>query len=151
MSKPEVATADSIAPYGTLIEPSEDGSPFGAGDANLSLSNGTPRLYIMRIKDRQPLIKTIARHNKVTQCLARSTGKDWFIGLAKPGPQPGREDIKLFRIPGGTALALNQGTWHAGPHFSGNAADFFNLEMVDTNDNDKDECAVEPPIPVDVS
>jgi ureidoglycolate hydrolase len=146
----ELATRDAIAPYATLIEPAEDGSPFGAKDAQLDLSNGIPRLYLMKLVGRAPLIKYIARHNKVTQCLASSTGKDWFIGLAPAGPAPTRDQIRVFRIPGGTALALKKGTWHAGPYFSGSSADFFNLELVDTNDNDKDEAPVEPPIAIPV-
>lgn len=151
MAKPVRATFESIAPYGTLIEASEDGSPFGARDAQLKLDAGTPRFYIMRLRDRLPTIKRIARHNKVTQCLASSQARDWFIGLAAPGPEPTRDAIRLFRIPGGSALALNPGTWHAGPYFAEAAADFFNLELVDTNENDKDEALVEPPIEVDVS
>ena len=39
------ATPAAIAPYATLIEPGEDGTPFGAADAVLDLGRGTPRLY----------------------------------------------------------------------------------------------------------
>lgn len=41
---PRMATPESIAPYGTLIEPGEDGAPFGAGDAEFDLAQGRPRL-----------------------------------------------------------------------------------------------------------
>jgi ureidoglycolate hydrolase len=135
---PVTATPEAIAPFGTLIEPGEDGTPFGPGDARLELGQGTPRLYIMRLPGRALRIPAITRHRRVTQCLASATGRDWFVGLASPGedPHPGR--ITVFRIPGGTALALHAGAWHAGPLFEGESADFLNLELADTNETDHD-------------
>ncbi len=44
--------AESFAPFGQVIVPAEDGAPFGAADAQLVLTNGTPRLYIMRLCSR---------------------------------------------------------------------------------------------------
>lgn len=135
---PIPATPEAIAPFGTLILPGEDGAPFGPADARLDLGQGTPRLYIMRLPGRPMLIRAITRHRRVTQCLASATGREWFIGLAAPGDDPHPDRISLFRIPGGTALALHAGTWHAGPLFEGEAADFLNLELADTNEADHD-------------
>lgn len=133
---PVPATPETVAPFGTLILPSEDGTPFGPADAQLELGQGTPRLYIMRLPARALRIPAITRHARVTQCLASANGRDWFVGLAAPGddPHPGR--ITVFRIPGGCALALHAGSWHAGPLFEGESADFFNLELSDTNETD---------------
>lgn len=133
------ATPAAIAPYGTLIEPGEDGTPHGAADAVLDLGRGRPRLYIMRLTARPMRVTGITRHAAVTQCLASTRGEDWFIALAAPGdaedaaamPDPAR--IEAFRIPGGRALALHRGTWHAGPYFSAPSMDFLNLELADTN------------------
>jgi ureidoglycolate hydrolase len=133
---PTLATASNIAPFGTLVEPSEDGAPFGPADAPLDLTGGTPRLYIMRLPGRALRIAAITRHARVTQCLASATGKDWFIGLSAPGSTPSPETITVFRIPGGRALALHKGAWHAGPFFEGEEADFLNLELADTNETD---------------
>lgn len=133
---PRIATPESIAPYGTLIEPTEDGHPFGATDAALDLSQGTPRLYIMRLRQRPLLIRGITRHARVTQCLASLKGEEWFIGLAEPGDAPAPEDIRVFRLGGDVALALHAGAWHAGPFFTAPAVDFLNLELTDTNETD---------------
>lgn len=133
---PRMATPESIAPFGTLIEPTEDGHPFGAADAELELSQGTPRLYIMRLRQRPLLIRGITRHSRVTQCLASMKGEEWFIGLAEPGDAPAPEEIRVFRIGGDVALALHRGTWHAGPFFLAPEQDFLNLELSDTNETD---------------
>lgn len=139
---PIPATAAAIAPYGTLIEPGEDGTQFGPGDARLELGQGTPRLYIMRIPRRPLLVRGITRHSRVTQCLAATKGGAWFVCLAPagdpdmPGAKPGIEDITCFRIGGDVALALHRGTWHAGPFFTAPEQDFLNLELSDTNETD---------------
>lgn len=133
---PRMATPESIAPYGTLIEPTEDGLPFGAADAELDLSQGQPRLYIMRLRQRPLIIRGITRHGNVTQCLASMKGEEWFIGLAEPGDAPEPEEIRVFRMGGDVALALHAGTWHAGPFFTAPAVDFLNLELTDTNETD---------------
>jgi len=139
--KAELATPDAIAPYGTLITPGEDGTPFGPADAALDLGRGTPRLYIMRLRHRPLLVRGITRHSRVTQCLAAMGGHDWFACLASPldpdapeRPEPAR--IACFRIGGGVALALKRGTWHAGPYFAAPSVDFLNLELADTNETD---------------
>lgn len=136
------ATPEAIAPYGTLIEPGEDGTPFGAADAVLDLGHGTPRLYIMRLTARPMRVAGITRHAAVTQCLAAMKGEEWFIALAPPGDagdpaaRPDPAAIEAFRIPGDKALALHRGTWHAGPFFAAPAVDFLNLELADTNVTD---------------
>jgi len=133
------ATPEAIAPYGTLIEPGDDGTPFGAADAVLDLGRGTPRLYIMRLTARPMRVTGITRHAAVTQCLAAMKGEEWFIALAAPGDAddpdavPDPAGIEAFRIPGDKALALHRGTWHAGPYFAAPSVDFLNLELADTN------------------
>jgi ureidoglycolate hydrolase len=139
---PQPATPATIAPFGTLIEPGEDGTPFGPGDAELQLGRGTPRLYIMRIPNRGLFVKGITRHSRVTQCLAAMKGADWFVCLAAPGDpdatdaKPDPKAIACFRIGGDVALALHRGTWHAGPFFVAPEQDFLNLELSDTNETD---------------
>ena len=87
-------------------------------------------------------VAAITRHAAVTQCLASTRGEDWFIALAAPGDaddaaaSPDPAGIEAFRIPGGRALALHRGTWHAGPFFIAPSVDFLNLELADTNSAD---------------
>jgi ureidoglycolate lyase len=139
---PQRATAESIAPFGTLIEPGEDGTPFGAADARLELGRGMPRLYIMRIPNRGLQVKGITRHRLVTQCLAATKGAEWFVCLAAPGDpdapdaKPDPKRIACFRIGGEVAITLHRGTWHAGPFFTAPEQDFLNLELSDTNEAD---------------
>lgn len=142
-------TPESFAPYGTVIEPKEDGTPFGPEDAQLELTRGTPRLYIMRLPRRELRVKQITRHRQVTQCLASVGGKPWLIAVAPPlkvdDPQaePAFEDIKAFHIPGDVAIKLHRGSWHAGPFFEDEVVSFFNLELSDTNEVDHQNCYLE--------
>ncbi len=58
--------------------------PFGPDDAQLDLTLGTPRLYIMRLPRKGLQIRQITRHRQVTQCLASTSGESWFIAVAPP-------------------------------------------------------------------
>jgi ureidoglycolate hydrolase len=140
------ATRENFAIYGTLIEPAEDGAPFGPGDAMLDLSKGTPRFYIMALTFRGMVVKQITRHRRVTQCLATAGDAPWMIALApprdieNPEAEPEIAEIKGFTIKPGTAIKLHAGTWHAGPFFETETMNFFNLELADTNETDHQNC-----------
>ena len=136
----------SFAPFGQVIAPTEDGVVFGPNDAQLELSRGTPRFYIMRLPRKGLRFRQITRHRQVTQCLASVGGKPWFIAVAPPhqfddpNAQPALEDIKAFKIPGDVAIKLHRGSWHAGPFFEDDEISFFNLELADTNEADHQNC-----------
>ncbi|KAG2601700.1 uncharacterized protein LOC120708556 [Panicum virgatum] len=152
------ATPESFAPFGQVIAASPDGDQFGPHDAQLDLSRGIPRFYIMRLQDRPLKFSSITHHASVTQCLGSIGGQDWYLGVAKPsivdGPseqsgQEGRKPLQsraghyylppdpaevcVFRVSGPKFLKLNKGTWHAGPLFKRDAVDFYNLELSNTN------------------
>lgn len=137
-----VLTAEAFAPCGTVIEEQDDGGPFGANDAVLHLTDGTPRLYIMRLKHKPPAFHRITRHLGVTQCLASVGGTPWVLAVAPPSdpadadPEPRPGSIMAFAVPGDVAIALHRGTWHAGPFFSTTSASFLNLELSNTNVDD---------------
>lgn len=141
---PAPITAEAFAPYGDVIETTEDGVPFGDHDAQLDLSGGTPRFYIMRLPNRGMRFDRITRHARVTQCLASVGGADWYIAVAAPSDPPGNEpapdEIQAFRIPGDMAIKLHLGTWHVGPFFTPEEVSFFNLELADTNIVDHQDC-----------
>jgi ureidoglycolate lyase len=142
----EPVSAAAFAPFGTLIEPGEDGVPFGPADAALQLGQGTPRFYTMRLPNRGMQVRQITRHRRVTQVLASAGGHDWVLAVAPPGnaddpvAEPALADIRAFRVPGTLAVMLGRGTWHAGPLFAAPTADFFNLELADTNLVDHQSC-----------
>jgi ureidoglycolate hydrolase len=66
-----------------------------------------------------------------------------MLGVAPPDParaEPDPAAIRAFRIPGDRAVKLHVGTWHAGPYFAAETADFYNLELADTNVVDHETC-----------
>lgn len=135
-------TTENFAPFGELIAPIEDGVPFGPADAKLDLTQGIPRLYIMRLPRKGLVFKQITRHRGVTQCLSALGGKSWLLAVAPPKnfddpkAEPALEDIAGFLIPGTVAVKLHRGTWHAGPYFEDEEINFLNLELADTNEVD---------------
>ena len=147
------ATHEAIKPYATLLEAGIDGTPFGPADAPLVLgepvggalpSSGSspPRFYLMQLAHKPLLASHLTRHRRVTQCLAALNGKSWFILLAPPGSnadpyaKPDMTQLAAFEVSGSQAIALKQGTWHAGPYFLDETVDFVNLELSDTNITD---------------
>ena len=143
-------TAEAFAPFGQIIAPLRTGGQgaathhdpeTSAGEANLVLTNGEPRLWIMHLPHVGLGFSRIARHRRVTQCLGSLGGKEWLIGVAPPGDlsddaRPRLEDIVAFRIPGDRVIKLHVATWHAGPHFAQSECTFLNLENMDTNERD---------------
>ena len=142
-------TAAAFAPFGTLIEPCEDGKMFGPDEAQLVLDRGTPRFYIMRLYRRPPGFRQITRHLAVTQCLASVGGGSWIIAVAPPrdpddaAAEPDPAAIRAFDVPGNVAISLHRSTWHAGPFFDAPNMDFYNLELADTNQVDHHNCLLD--------
>lgn len=135
----EPINAEGFSLFGTLINATEDGVPFGRDDAELELSQGIPRFYIMELGPRPHRVVQITRHRRVTQVLAAVGGKAWIIVVAPPCSdqsdlaKPDFSKMRAFEVPGDAAIKLHVGAWHAGPYFEGNQAKFFNLELSDTN------------------
>lgn len=135
-------TADAFHPFGQLIVASPDGKAFDREDAQLHLSEGTPRFYIMGLPKRGRLFSHITRHQRCTQCLGSLQGQEWLIAVAPPGiaENPDPSAIVAFQIPGNCFIKLEVGTWHAGPYFDQDWIDFYNLELSDTNITDHQTC-----------
>ena len=141
-------TSEAFAAYGEIVRPVRTGgqaAPAGehsrSQDAQLVLSGGVPRLWIMQLPHVGLSFSRIARHRRVTQCLGSMEGKEWLISVAPPGDsddgaRPRIEDIVAFRVPSNVIIKLHVGTWHAGPHVTGPGGLFLNLEHADTNTND---------------
>jgi ureidoglycolate hydrolase len=135
-------TPENFRLYGQVIAATPDHQGFDAAAAQLSLEEGIPHFYIMRLPRRGRKFGKITRHVKCTQCLGSLEGKEWLIAVAPPGAtdQPDRDAIAAFRIPGNCFIKLERGTWHAGPYFDQEAIDFYNLELTDTNIVDHHTC-----------
>ncbi|GFQ03558.1 hypothetical protein PHJA_002499600 [Phtheirospermum japonicum] len=155
--KPIEATPESFQEFGQVVEASPDGDEFGPRDAQLDLSYGTPRFYIMHLEDRPLKFSKITHHASVTQCLGSIGGHVWYLGVSKPSIvdpieikgaigasieqshsghfyiPPAVDDVRVFKISGPKFLKLNRGTWHAGPLFLEKMMDFYNLELSNTN------------------
>lgn len=146
---PTEISAEALAPYGQLVTPLANGADFGPGDAELCLEAGRPRFWVMALEHRAPRVVTLARHSLCSQCLASADGSPWWIVLAPPQPEltpPDPALIRLFRIEPGMILKLHVGTWHAGPYFREPQANFFNLELADTNSHDFTEIELPEPL-----
>ena len=128
-------TEDNFKPYGQLITATKDGKPHDSKDAQLNLSNGLPRFYIMHLEKKGRKFSKITRHSLCTQCLGSLEGKDWLIAVAPPceSEKPDLEKLVAFKILGNCFIKLETGTWHAGPYFDDDFIDFYNLELIDTN------------------
>jgi ureidoglycolate hydrolase len=126
--------------YGQLIKPTEHGKIFDHTDAQLNLSQGQPRFYLMHLDKRGRSFHQITRHQQCTQCLGSLGGKDWFLVVAPPNrrTKPDLLMMRAFRIPGDCFVKLEMGTWHAGPYFDHEFVDFYNLELSQTNIVDHD-------------
>lgn len=134
----QAISSENFAPYGQLIGASADGKLYDREDAQLNLTEGIPRFYIMRLPGKGRQFHRITRHQQCTQCLGSLEGKEWFLAVAPPSPSeiPDLERLMAFRIPGTCFVKLETGTWHAGPYFDGDWVDFYNLELSDTNQTD---------------
>ncbi|KAI3425304.1 hypothetical protein D9Q98_009069 [Chlorella vulgaris] len=130
---------ESFRPFGQLIGPTDDGKEYDGEDAQLEgLGEGQPRFYIMRLPRRGRTFERITYHAQVTQCLGcLQPASPWFLVVSRPtlsvAQHPRQQDLTAFRIPHGVFVKLHKGTWHAGPLFDAPSADFYNLELADTN------------------
>ena len=131
---------------GTLLHPKDDPACFDASDADLYFDQlGDPRFYLMRIRRRRPVLKTMTRHNRVSQCLGSADAQPWWIAIAPStyqGCPPPPSSIVLLKINPGEGLKLHPGTWHAGPFIKEQTALFYNLELRTTNLDDHNSCSI---------
>ncbi|MEV7826811.1 ureidoglycolate lyase [Microbacterium enclense] len=133
----DIVTPAGFEPYGVVLTPMEDGTPFTAEEAVLDVSNGIPRFYLMHLEDKPATFVRVTRHLETTQTLMAVGDVEWTIAVAAPGiDEPELYDLRAFRIPPRTAITMRKGTWHAGPFFAEPSMDFVNLELDDTNVTD---------------
>ena len=131
---------------GTLLRPQGDPAVFGPADADLYFAaDGLPRFYVMRIRRRPPVLKSMTRHYRVSQCLGSADAQPWWLAMAPStdsGCPPAVSSIALIKFQAGEAFKLHPGTWHAGPFVQEQSALFFNLELRTTNEDDHNSLAL---------
>lgn len=130
-------------PFGSVVWPQSDGTPWQIGDAALSLDQGAPRLYLMTLSAPGLRFCELARHRQVSQCLGVMDPHAWYLVVGRPDHPIDQafdpiHDLQAFQIPPRCLVVLHPGTWHAGPLFDAPAELVFcNLELRDTNLNDR--------------
>ena len=108
--KAEKISNENFARFGQVCGPSEDGAVFGQEDAQLDLSQGRPRFYIMRLRrsahtgidndegnvEGNDVItfRKITHHARVTQCLGGLGPSSWYMAVAEPGCAPNEKTMK---------------------------------------------------------
>lgn len=125
--------------FGTAILPIDDMTPAGPAEASLQFDGDNLRYYLMRLQSRPPVVGSMTRHLRATQCLGSADAQPWWLAVAEAKRSADELDhttVQLVKIEPGEALKLHQGTWHAGPFFHTPTALFFNLELSDTNQTD---------------
>ena len=125
--------------FGTAILPVDDMTPAGPAEASLLFDGENLRYYLMRLQSRLPVVGSMTRHLRATQCLGSADAQPWWLAVAVPTRSADELDhrtVQLVKVEAGEALKLHQGTWHAGPFFQTPTALFFNLELSGTNQND---------------
>ena len=60
--KAETLTVEAFAPFVQVCKAEEDGVEFGPADAQLDLSQGTPRFYVMRLREKDLSFDRITYH-----------------------------------------------------------------------------------------
>ena len=95
-------TAETFEPFGVVLTPLADGTPFTAEEAVLDVSGGIPRFYLMSLDDKTPEFTRVTRHLETTQTLMAVGDVEWTIAVAPAGiDEPSLGDLRAFRIPRG--------------------------------------------------
>lgn len=106
--------------YGTMLNPDTDAT--GPKDAPIvffrdmvvpRMFNGAPSFSVCRMTARKPIINVGEYHNDTAE-IAMPLDADTVIWVAPAdcGTEVPVDKIEAFRIPRGTAFALNPGVWH---------------------------------------
>lgn len=122
----EPATAEAVAPYGTLIGPGSGAtartSPFYDGAVETSrpadfVSDDDTAISLCKVQPRDARLAYFERHHKHSQVFVPLSGRP-FVGVfaaATDGEEPDWTSLKAFRFDGQDAFCMHVGTWHEFP------------------------------------
>lgn len=118
---PEPLTADAFAPFGDVIEASEDAEilPINYGWttrfnalSDVAVGEGRAILSIFRSKPLSPLVlKVFERHPLGSQAFMPLQGRPYLVAVAPPGPfEVGQ--VRIFQARADQGVNYARGTWH---------------------------------------
>ena len=70
--------------FGAAILPVEDMTPAGPEEARLLFAGAALRYYLMRLQSRPPVVGSMTRHLRATQCLGSADAQPWWLAVAEP-------------------------------------------------------------------
>ena len=120
---PEPLTAEAFAPFGNVIEASDDALKIDINqghairydrlaDIDVTDEGGTPIVSLFKAKPLADLVlKGFERHPLGSQTFIPLSGRPYLVAVAPPGDfDPAR--IRLFRAEGQQGVHYAKGTWH---------------------------------------
>ena len=120
---PEPLTAETFAPFGSVIEPSDDAVKIDINqghavrydrlaDIEIGGEGGVPVISIFRAKPLEELVlKAFERHPLASQSFIPLSGLPYLVAVAPAGGfDPA--SIRLFRAEGHQGVHYRKGTWH---------------------------------------
>ena len=115
----EPMTAESFAPYGRLLEPSEEPAERRVMTALPFECDGRTTVHAIWQPCAGRSFSRLERHFAVTQTFAQVSGSPSVVCVAPPTelddpdaiPRP--EDVRAFLIDPGLVFSFSRGTWHS--------------------------------------
>ena len=122
----EPATAEAIAPFGTLLGPRALVRPMGldyyagkvATGRQIEFQSDSAVEFSLARIDRRPLeVRYLERHPGHTQTFIPLGNRPYLAVFAPPsaGDLPDLDAVRAFRFEGDTGISLHRGTWHEFP------------------------------------
>jgi ureidoglycolate lyase len=120
---PEPLTAEAFAPFGRVIEASDDAVKLDINqghavrydrlaEIDVADEGGTGAISLFRARPLEELVLNMfERHPLGSQSFVPLGARPYLVAVAPPGTfDPGR--IRLFRAEGHQGVHYNKGTWH---------------------------------------
>ncbi len=118
---PEPLTADAFAPFGDVIEASEDAEVMAINYgwttrfnalSDIAVGEGRAILSIFRSRPLEPLVlKIFERHPLGSQAFMPLNGRPFLVAVAPPGAfDPAA--VRVFRAEAHQGVNYAKGTWH---------------------------------------
>lgn len=152
--RPEPLTAESFAPYGTVIETDEaERHSVDRGNsvrfhrlATIDPGPGGRAILSMLRARRWPerRLTSLARHPVATKALVPLTTEDWALVVAA-GARPTAADCRLFHAFGDQGVQLAPGVWHHPVLVLAQRQDFLVIDRDGAPGEGVEEIALDPP------
>ena len=120
---PELLTAEAFAPFGTVIEASDDAVKLDINqghavrydrlaDIDVADGGGAGAISLFRARPlAEPVLKTFERHPLGSQTFVPLGGRPYLVAVAPAGDFDAAK-IRLFRAEGHQGVHYRKGVWH---------------------------------------